>query len=64
VIHVETNLLSGQSVAVRRDEIEEARPSPNSPMPAGLLDGLTRAEILDLLAYLKAGGDPAHPLLQ
>ena len=26
------------------------------PVPAGLLDARTRAEVLDLLAYLEAGG--------
>lgn len=63
VIQVETNGMTGEAIAVRREEIEEVRPAPTSPMPDGLLDGLTREEILDLLAYLKAGGDPDHPLL-
>jgi hypothetical protein len=27
-------------------------------MPEGLVDPLTRDEVLDLLAYLIAGGDP------
>ncbi|MBI2948045.1 MAG: c-type cytochrome [Verrucomicrobia bacterium] len=31
-----------------------------SPMPEGLLNLLTRDEILDLLAYLEAGGDSNH----
>lgn len=63
VIQVESDGITGESVAVRREEIEEVRPAPTSPMPDGLLNGLTREEILDLLAYLKAGGDPKHPLL-
>jgi hypothetical protein len=29
-------------------------------MPKGLLDRLNREEILDLLAYLEAGGDRNH----
>ena len=28
-------------------------------MPEGLLDTLSEAEILDLLAYVLSGGDPA-----
>jgi putative heme-binding domain-containing protein len=40
-------------------EIEMRQPSPVSPMPANLLDTLDRDEILDLLAYLEASGDPA-----
>jgi len=31
-------------------------------MPSGLVDVLTRQQILDLLAYLQAGGNPRHPL--
>jgi len=34
------------------DLAEEAR-APLSPMPAGLLDGLTREEVLDLVAFLR-----------
>ena len=31
---------------------------------AGLLDTLSEAEILDLLAYLRSGGQPDHPLYE
>ena len=41
-----------KTVAFSKSEIESHRPSPISPMPAGLADTLTREEILDLLAYL------------
>ena len=33
-------------------------------MPKGLLDKLTREEILDLVAYIVARGDPKHKLFQ
>jgi hypothetical protein len=33
-------------------------------MPKGLLDKLTREEILDLVAYIAARGDPKHKLFQ
>ena len=33
-------------------------------MPVGLLSTLTREEILDLLAYVEAGGDPKRPAFQ
>ncbi len=33
-------------------------------MPKGLLDKLTREEILDLIAYVAAGGNPNHPLFK
>ncbi|MEL7497799.1 MAG: c-type cytochrome [Planctomycetota bacterium] len=35
-------------------DIEATQPSKISPMPAGLLDYLTREEVLDLLAYMKS----------
>jgi hypothetical protein len=54
-----TNMLEpGNMAAVRRGEIEEQFPSPNSMMPNGLVDTLNRDEILDLLAFLRSGGDP------
>lgn len=46
------------------DDIESQAHSPISPMPNGLLNTLTQAEILDLLAYLQSGGDPQHPSFQ
>ncbi len=33
-------------------------------MPAGLLDTFKPDEIADLLAYLRSGGSPAHPIYQ
>ena len=43
-------------------EIEEMKPSEVSVMPAGLLDNLTRDEILDLVAYLKSTApNPVQP---
>ncbi|MBW3542874.1 MAG: c-type cytochrome [Planctomycetes bacterium] len=42
---------------IRKSDIELHRPSPVSPMPAGLLNSLTREEILDLLAWLLSEGD-------
>lgn len=43
-------------VEIAKAEIEERRVSLTSPMPTGLLNTLTRDDILDLLAYLIAGG--------
>ena len=36
--------------------------SPSSIMPKGLLDKLTRDEVLDLLAYVLARGDASAPV--
>jgi hypothetical protein len=41
-------------------DIEESQPASTSMMPAGLLDRFTRDEVLDLVAFLRSGGDPGH----
>ena len=62
-LQVLTNLLDPSSLtSVNRDSIEDVRPAPNSLMPAGLLDTLSEEEILDLLAYLRSGGNPDSPI--
>ncbi len=45
-------------------QIDEILPGKTSMMPIGLLNTLSREEILDLLAYIQSGGDPEHPLFQ
>jgi len=56
---VSENMLDpGRLTNVRRSEIEESFVSKTSMMPAGLLNNLTKDEILDLIAYLQSGGDP------
>jgi len=39
-------------VEIPRSQIQSRQPEPGSPMPSGLLDSLTRDQVLDLLAYL------------
>jgi putative heme-binding domain-containing protein len=58
---VSENMLDpGRLTPVNRDEVEELIPSPLSQMPTGLVDTLTEEEILDLIAYLRSGGNPDH----
>jgi putative heme-binding domain-containing protein len=47
---------------VPKNEITSYGESQISSMPEGLLNSLTREEILDLLGYLEAGGSPKHPV--
>lgn len=62
-LQILTNLLDPSSLtSLKREDIETARPAPNSLMPAGLLDTLSEGEILDLMVFLRSGGDPQHPL--
>jgi len=61
-ILLSTNPVSfDQLERVAKRDIESQTPSPVSPMPVGLLNTLSAAEILDLLAYLESGGDAEHP---
>ena len=46
---------------LRKSEIQSREPQRASVMPVGLLNALSKDQILDLLAYLKSGGIiPAH----
>jgi len=52
---VEDSLQPGKVTEIRKQDIELSQLSKTSPMPAGLIDTLTTAEILDLLAFLASG---------
>jgi putative heme-binding domain-containing protein len=57
------NLLAPESTReLTLSEITARRPSPISPMHGGLIDAMSEAELTDLVAYLKSGGDPRDPL--
>ncbi len=60
--HVATNLLTPTTLTrLRRSEVEEKIASKISPMPEGLLNVLTKDEILDLHAFIESGSRmPAH----
>lgn len=46
---------------VERDQLDdEPEPLTTSAMPAGIVDALRQEELLDLLAYVEAKGDPRH----
>ncbi len=61
---IENPLAKTEPLVLRKSEIEERVKSPTSVMPKGLLDKLTREEILDLIAYVVSGGDQHHKLFQ
>jgi putative heme-binding domain-containing protein len=46
------------AITVSVDKIKSRRISPVSTMPQGLLNNLTEEEVLDLLAFLRAAGNP------
>ena len=63
-IKIETNPLTAEMVTVDRVNIDETYPAKISPMPNGLADILEWEEILDLIAVLKSGGNPADAAFQ
>jgi putative heme-binding domain-containing protein len=61
---VENPQISTTPIVLRPGDIVKREKAPNSIMPKGLLDKLTMDEILDLIAYVAAGGDANHKLFQ
>ncbi|MEM7454809.1 MAG: PVC-type heme-binding CxxCH protein [Planctomycetota bacterium] len=61
---VENPLVANEPRIIETDWIEDRRQSEVSVMPEGLLDNLTREEILDLVAYIVAEGDKDHELFK
>jgi putative heme-binding domain-containing protein len=61
---VENPQVSTTPIVLKPADIVKREKSPNSIMPKGLLDKLTKEEILDLIAYVAAGGDAGHKLFQ
>jgi putative heme-binding domain-containing protein len=61
---LENPLAKAAPLVLKVAEIDTRKKSPTSIMPKGLLDQLTRDEILDLVAYIFARGDPQHAVWQ
>jgi len=59
---VENPVAKAEPVRIPKDTIEERIASPVSIMPKGLLDKLTRDEVLDLVAYVAARGAESSAL--
>ncbi len=58
---IENPLAAAKPIELKVATIESRTRSETSIMPKGLLDKLTREEILDLLAYVASGVNPKHP---
>ena len=57
-------LINQQPIVLSKFDIESKTKSTKSVMPNGLLDDLTRDEILDLIAYITARGKRQDPLFR
>jgi len=64
-IYISTNMADPKTlIIIKTDEIDDQYPSDISIMPAGLLDTFELHETLDLMAYLRSGGNAEHQLYQ
>jgi len=61
---VENPLAKSPPVTIKKSEIEEQQKQATSIMPKGLLDKLTRDEIMDLVAFLTSRGDKNHAVFK
>ena len=61
---LEKPLASTSPTVLEKADIAARIPSLTSMMPRGLVDGLTRDEIADLVAYVAARGDLTDPVVQ
>jgi putative heme-binding domain-containing protein len=61
---IENPLAKSAPVVIKTSDIVAREKSPTSIMPKGLLDKLTREEILDLVAYIASRGDEQNSLFQ
>ena len=61
---IENPLAKAEPILLKKTDVDEKQKSPVSIMPKGLLDKLTKEEILDLIAYIKSKGDAKSPLFE
>ncbi|MBC8115696.1 MAG: hypothetical protein H7062_15030, partial [Candidatus Saccharimonas sp.] len=59
---VENPLVKSDPIVIKRGDVVDRQKSKTSIMPKGLLDKLTKDEILDLIAYVNARGNKNHEL--
>ena len=59
-LYIRTALLTDETTVVQKAKLKSTTSSAVSSIPDGLLDALTKEEILDLLACVESGGDPNY----
>ena len=61
---IENPILKAEPIILKKADVEQKQKSNVSTMPKGLLDTLSRDEILDLLAYIISKGKPEHEMFK
>ena len=51
-------LVPDATIEIAESDVASEVPSAVSPMPAGLINSFTKEQVIELLAFLDAGGDP------
>src|SRR4029078_3842886 len=59
-VNLKPTPLARDTIEIGKSLITKREVSGVSPMPPGLLNALKAEQILDLLAFIEAGGDPKH----
>lgn len=63
IVKVNPNMMNPNDIVdVDRKQLKEMKPSPISMMPPGLINTLSKDDVLDLLAYLLSKGNPDDPM--
>ena len=57
-------LAKDQITVLNQDEIEARKKATQSQMPAGMIDKLSREEIIDLIAYVLSNANPNHKMFE
>jgi mono/diheme cytochrome c family protein len=57
-------LAKDQITVINQDEIDARKRAKQSQMPAGMMDKLSREEIIDLIAYVLSNADPKHKMFE
>jgi putative heme-binding domain-containing protein len=60
-LRIRTHPYANELTEIAKTSIEDRTVLETSEMPTGLINVLSQDEILDLIAYLRAGGNPADP---
>ncbi|MGV3757593.1 MAG: c-type cytochrome, partial [Verrucomicrobiota bacterium] len=63
-LYVRANPLAKELTQVKRAQVVSMAESPMSAMPEGLLNVLKREDVLDLIAYFEAEGNPKHAVFR
>jgi putative heme-binding domain-containing protein len=57
-VTIQTGSADSLIQTLKKTEVRQRKAQTSSPMPLGLLNALSKDQILDLLAYLETGGKP------